>query len=78
MCMPASPPTTISKADHDYRAEDDFRTLQRAEDVRLDATRHQRAQAHGRKQMLAMSRVLGRGMAGKAGRLAKRAPTRRA
>ena len=78
MCMPASPSTKLSKADQDYRAEDDFRTLQRAEDVRLDTTRHARAQAHGRKQILAMSRVLGRGMAGKAGRIAKRAPTRRA
>lgn len=65
-----------SKSEQDYRAEDDFRTLQRAEEVRGDKDRHTRAQSHGRKQISAMSRVLkpvSRGsLRGKAGRSAKR------
>lgn len=64
-----------SKSEQDYRAEEDFRTLQRAEEVRGDKDRHTRAQTHGRKQISAMSRVLkpARGsIRGKAGRSAKR------
>ena len=75
MCGMASPSTKPSKSEQDYRAEDDFRTMQRAEEVRGDAARHQRALAHGRKQVAAMTRVVGRGV--KTGRSPKRAPSRR-
>ncbi len=75
MCMGASPKT--SKSEQDYRAEEDFRTLQRAAEVSLDGARHQRAIGHGRKQMSAMSKVVG-GMRGKTGRKGMRAPARRA
>ena len=55
----------------DYRAEDDFRTLQRAEEVRSDKGRHTRALGHGRKSMTQISRVIGR-TGRKAGRAAAR------
>jgi hypothetical protein len=67
-----------SKSEMDYRAEDDFRTLQRGEEVRMDTARHQRALGHGRKQMTAMAKVVGRSKKiGMSGRVAKRAPARR-
>lgn len=72
MCGPiASKP---SKSEQDYRAESDFSTLQRAEEVRGDTSRHGRALAHGRKQVAAISRVMGKA---RAGRVSKRAPAGR-
>lgn len=72
-----------SKADkqreQDYRAEDDFRTLQRAEEVRGDRGRHDRAIAHGRKQVAVITRVMGRTKStrgAKPGRQVRRAPGR--
>ena len=60
MCgIPSSKP---SKSEQDYRAEEDFRTLERAEELRADKSRHERAVAHGRKRLSAMSRVVGRKM----------------
>lgn len=48
----------VSKREREYQADDDLRTLERAEEVRTDPTRHSRAQAHGRKKITAMQRVL--------------------
>lgn len=77
MCMGPSP-SKPSKSEQDYRAQDDFGTLQRAEEVRGDPMRHTRAMAHGRKQILTMSKVMGgmRKVGPKTGRIGKRAPTR--
>ena len=60
-----------SKSEMDYRAEDDFRTLQRAEEVRGDKARSERAMAHGRKQVQAMTRVVGRSKKGRSSRSAR-------
>lgn len=68
-------PGKPSKSEQDYRAEDDFRTLQRAEEVRMDKSRHGRALQHGAKQMTGMQRIMGR--LPKAGRILKRVPSRR-
>lgn len=59
MCGMAQP-SKPSKSELDYRAEDDFRTLERAAEVRGDKAREARAMAHGRKRMTAMTRVMGR------------------
>ena len=71
MCMGASP-SKPSKSEQDYRAEEDFRTMQRAAEVSGDKERHMRALAHGRKQVVAISKVMGSAMRGKAGRRSKR------
>ena len=71
MCGMVSP-SKPSKSEQDYRAEDDFRTMERAEEVRSDKARHERALAHGRKRVVAMARVMGKG------RTAKRSAARRA
>lgn len=79
MCdMPMSAKSSkMSKEQMDYRAEDDFRTLQRGAEVQGDSTRHARALAHGRKQIATISKVVGRGKVGvKAGRAPKRMPRR--
>ena len=69
MCdMPS--PSKPSKSEQDYRAESDFRTLEQSEEVRGDKARHARAMAHGRKRVVAMARVMGKG------RTAKRATGR--
>lgn len=47
-----------SKRMQDYQAEDDFRTLERSEEVRGDSARHGRAISHGRKKVSAMQRVM--------------------
>lgn len=60
MCGMASP-SKPSKSDLEYRAEEDFRTLERAEEVRGDKARSLRAMAHGRKRVVAMARVMGKG-----------------
>jgi hypothetical protein len=72
--MGASPSKT-SKSEQDYRAEDDFRTMQRAAEVTTDKARHDRALAHGRKQVATMTKVMGglRGKARKGTRAARRA-----
>ena len=72
MCGMASPSTKPSKSEQDYRAEDDFRTMQRAEEVRIDKPRMERALAHGRKTVQAMTRVMGRSKPGRARRAARR------
>lgn len=46
-----------SKQQDDYQAEDDHRTLQRAEEVRSDSTRMKRVATHHRKKMGEMKRV---------------------
>lgn len=75
MCM-GSNPAKASKTEQDYRAEDDFRTMQRAAEVQGDKSRHTRALEHGRKQVAAMSKVMG-GLRGKVGRASKRSSSRR-
>lgn len=58
--MPPYPGMTAAdkKREDEYRAEDDFRTLERAEEVRTDKSRHQRALGHGRKKVGQIQRVL--------------------
>lgn len=75
MCMGSNPSPKPSKTEQDYRAEEDFRTLQRAEEVQGDTSRHIRAMTYGRKTITSMAKVMG-GMRGKAGRAPKRAPRR--
>lgn len=56
----ASAPTEAKariQTEQDYRAEDDVRTLERAEEVRADAGRHARAQGHARKKLTSMARI---------------------
>ncbi len=65
MCDMTSPSTKPSKKEMDYRAEDDFRQLERAEEVRGDKSRHERALAHGRKKVRSMARVVGKGRSAK-------------
>lgn len=60
MCGPA-PSGKMSKSEQDYRAEEDFRTMERAEEVRGDKARMTRAMAHGRKRVVQMARVMGKG-----------------
>ena len=75
MASVAAPkPSKPSKSELDYRAEDDFRTLERAEEVRGDSQRHGRALDHGRKKIAAVGRVLGRAV--KTGRQARRMAAR--
>lgn len=78
MCDMPAPSAKQSKEQQDYRAEDDFRTMQRAEEVRGDSARHTRALAHGRKQLGAITKVMGgmRKIGPKVGRQPKRAPSR--
>lgn len=45
----------------DWEAEDDFRTLQRADEVHADRDRHRRAIGHGKKQMKSMARIVSGG-----------------
>ena len=77
MCGPATPSKQMSKQEQEYRSEDDFRTLQRAEEVRGDKARHERAMGHARKQMTQITKVMS-GLRGKLGRGAKRSQVRRA
>lgn len=42
----------------DYQAQDDMRTLTRAEEIKADAKRHQKAMAHGKQAMAAMKAVV--------------------
>lgn len=55
---PASVSPIGKDREQEYRAEEDFRTLERAEEVRGDGARHTRAMAHGRKKISAMHRVM--------------------
>lgn len=50
-----------SKSMQDYQAEDDFRTLQRAEEVKSDKTRHANALQHGKQVVQQTRKVLARG-----------------
>lgn len=50
-------PAMMKKSENDYQAEDDHRTLQRAEEVRADAGRMKRVAVHHRKKMGEMSRI---------------------
>lgn len=65
MCGITSPSGKMSKSEQDYRAESDFSTLERAEEVRGDKDRHGRAMAHGRKKVRSMARVMGKGRTSK-------------
>lgn len=47
--------------DQKYQSEDDFRTLERAEEVREDASRHRRAMGHGTERLKQISRIVQRG-----------------
>lgn len=49
----------MEKREREYMAEDDLRTLERAEEVRQDKSRMQRASAFGRKRVSALRRVMG-------------------
>jgi len=57
-------PSKPSKSEQDYQAEDDHRTLARAEEIRADTTRMARVKKHHLKTTRAlkrMDRVVGRG-----------------
>jgi hypothetical protein len=47
----------------DYQAQDDMRTLTRAEEIKADAKRHGKAMSHGKQQMSALQNVVGEGAA---------------
>lgn len=53
-------PSKPSKTEEDYAAQDDFRTLSRAEEVKSDPARHGRALKHGAKQIQTITRVIGK------------------
>ncbi len=72
MCMGSLPSGPSMKKQQDYMAQDDFGTLQRADEVQADSARHARALAHGRKQIAGITRVMKRGFSGKSGRMPKR------
>jgi len=63
MCMPVGP---SKKKEDDYRAEEDLRTLTRAEEVRGDGTRMAACARMHRKQARTMTRT-GRLFASRAG-----------
>lgn len=48
------------KSEKDYQAEDDCRTLTRAEEIKMDKGRHSRARKHAAKQAKAHARVAGK------------------
>jgi hypothetical protein len=48
----------IPAAMDDYQAQDDMRTLTRAEEIKADAKRHQKALSHGQQQMAALKNVV--------------------
>lgn len=50
-------PATMVGPD-DYQAQDDMRTLTRAEEIKADAKRHAKAMAHGKQQMAALQNVV--------------------
>jgi hypothetical protein len=47
-----------SPAMDDYQAQDDMRTLTRAEEIKADAKRHGKALSHGKQQMTALQNVV--------------------
>lgn len=59
MCMPSSPSSS-----KDYQAEDDHRTLSRAEEIRADPTRLKGVKKH-HKAMTKRFAVVGRSLSGK-------------
>ena len=61
--------------DQKYQSEDDFRTLERAEEVREDASRHRRAMGHGSERLKQISKIVQRGRGKKTG--SKRGVARR-
>lgn len=42
----------------DYQAEGDFHTLTRAEEIKADAKRHEKAMSHGKQKVAAMQAVV--------------------
>lgn len=54
--MPASP-VKMSKDEQKWRAEDDMRTLLRAEEIRADKARLSKASAIAKQQMAAVAKV---------------------
>jgi ABC-type xylose transport system substrate-binding protein len=58
---PAKPAMAVmptSKEEAKWRAEDDARTLVRAEEIKLDKKRLNNAQAHAKKQIKELSKVV--------------------
>lgn len=55
---PVSSPASLAK-ERDYQAEDDHRTLQRADEVRQDPSRMKRAKRHARNLVRQNSRLYG-------------------
>lgn len=52
-----APSMTISKEEQKWRAEDDMRTLLRAEEIKSDRARLAKASAVAKKQMAAVAKV---------------------
>lgn len=57
MCDMPRPSKSMKKEQDDYRAEDDLRTITRAEEVRADASRMGAVRRIQQKQLRALTRV---------------------
>lgn len=56
----ASSRAEMDKREAEYRAEDDFRSLEAAHKITSDKKRHAAAKAHGHKKLAAIKSVVGR------------------
>lgn len=55
----ASPYPTVTESDRDWRAEDDMRTLARAEEIKADKKRFAAAQVSARRKIEEMEAIFG-------------------
>ena len=63
---PSNGGLAVSAPSQDYQAEDDCRTMERAEEVRADPARQKRAATYARGRMAVMSKIVGGTARGKA------------
>lgn len=59
MCSPMMT-SADKKREQQYRAESDCRTLQDADEITRDRSRHQMAKAHARKKLSSYRRIAGK------------------
>lgn len=57
--MAKGPAVSPSQMERQYQAEDDFRTLSRASEIKRDGDRMKGVKSHARKTMASCSRVMG-------------------
>ena len=62
---PSAVMTPGGRSESDYQAEDDCRTLERAEEVRGDPSRYKRVVGHARQKIGMMQRLVGGSARGK-------------